>query len=95
MLPTANAARKGLNLCPLILGCARSALMLGQVPPEAEGVPVRLTRIQEEKVPGRWLTNCPVDLGELSLRTNWDFLSLRAVHSSDQGVLIMITENIG
>ena len=51
--------------------------MLGQVPPEAEGVPVRLTRIQEEKVPGRWLTNCPVDLGELYLRT-----SPRAVHLS-------------
>ena len=34
------------------------------------------------KVLGRWLTSCPVDLGEFSLRANWDFLSPRAVHSS-------------
>ena len=55
----------------------------------------RSNSIPDEKVPGRWLTNCLVDLGELSLRTNWALLSLRAVHSSDQGVLITITENIG
>ena len=34
------------------------------------------------KVLGRWLTSCPVDLGELSLRANWDFLSPRASQSS-------------
>ena len=40
---TSNAARRGLNLRPLILGCARSALILGRFPLGAEGVPVRLT----------------------------------------------------
>ena len=34
------------------------------------------------KVPGKWITSCPVDLGELSLCANWAFLSTRAVHSS-------------
>ena len=29
-----------------------------------------------------WLTNCPVDLGELSLCANWDFINYRSVHSS-------------
>ena len=33
------------------------------------------------KVPGRWLTNCLVDLGELSLHENWDLLSPMSVHS--------------
>ena len=36
----------------------------------------------DEKVPGRWLTNCLVDLGELYLRANWALLSPRAVHLS-------------
>ena len=34
----------------------------------------------DEKVTGWWLTNFPVDIGELSLRANWDLLSPRAVH---------------
>ena len=29
---------------------------------------------------GWWLNGCPVDLGELYLHENWDFLSPRAVH---------------
>ena len=37
--------------------------------------------IPDEKVPGRWLTNCPVDLGELSMHANWALLIPRAVHS--------------
>ena len=40
---TAISERRGLNLRPLVLGYVRSALMLGQVPLGAEGVPVRLT----------------------------------------------------
>ena len=38
------------------------------------------------KMPCWWLTYCLVDLGELSLRANWDLLSTKAVHSSS-GVL--------
>ena len=38
--------------------------------------------IPDEKIPGQWLTDCPVDLGELSLSANWDSLSPRDVHSS-------------
>ena len=38
--------------------------------------------VPDEKVPGRWLTNCPVDLGELSLHENWDLLSPSSVHLS-------------
>ena len=38
--------------------------------------------ITDEKVPVQWLTNCPVDIGELSLRANWALLSPRAAHSS-------------
>ena len=33
-------------------------------------------------MPGWWLTDCKVDLGESSLRAKWDFLSPRAVHLS-------------
>ena len=45
-------------------------------------------------MPGRWLTNCPVDLGELSLRENWDLLSPRAVHSSSSVLAKAIIKNI-
>ena len=38
--------------------------------------------IPDDKVPGLWLTNCPVDLGKLYLHANWDLISTRAVHSS-------------
>ena len=38
-------------------------------------------RIPDEKVPDMWLTNCPVDLGELSLRANWDLIIHRDVQS--------------
>ena len=37
-------------------------------------------QIECQKVPGQWLTNCAVDIGELSLRVNWAFLIPRAVH---------------
>ena len=36
--------------------------------------------VPDEKVPVWWLTNCPVDIGELSLHENWPLLSTRAVH---------------
>ena len=49
--------------------------------------------IPDEKVPGRWLTNCPVDLGELYLHANWDLLSPRAVHSSSSVLLKAIIRN--
>ena len=42
----------------------------------------KLNSIPVEKVLGWWLTNCPVDLGELSLRSNWALINTRAVHSS-------------
>ena len=42
----------------------------------------RSNSITGEKVPGRWITNCPVDLGELSLRTNWYLISPMDVRSS-------------
>ena len=38
--------------------------------------------IPDKKVPGRWITNCPVDLGLLNLLANWALLSPRAVHLS-------------
>ena len=50
-------------------------------------------RMPDEKVPGRWLTSCPVDLGELSLRADWDLLSLRAIHSSSSVLEKAITRN--
>ena len=49
--------------------------------------------IPDEKMPGQWLTNGPVDLGELSLRTNWDLLSPRAVHSSSSVLAKAIIKN--
>ena len=50
--------------------------------------------ILDENVPGRWLTNCPVDLGELSMRANWAFISPRAVHSSSSVSAKAIIKNI-
>ena len=50
--------------------------------------------IPDKKVPGRWLTNCPVNLGELSMRANWDLLSPRAVHSSSSILAKAIIKNI-
>ena len=38
--------------------------------------------LTDKMVPGRWLTNFLVDLGELYLRANLNFLSPRAIHSS-------------
>ena len=38
--------------------------------------------IPDEKMLDWWLTNCPGDLGELSLRVNWYLLGPRDVHSS-------------
>ena len=42
----------------------------------------RSKSIPDEKVPGRWLTNFPVDLGELSLCAHWALLSPKVVHLS-------------
>ena len=42
----------------------------------------KLNIIPDDKMLGRWLTNCLVDLGELSLRENWALLSPRDVHLS-------------
>ena len=53
----------------------------------------RLKHIPDKKVPGRWLTNCPVDLGELSLRANWALLSPRAVHLSSSVLAKAIIKN--
>ena len=36
----------------------------------------------EEKVPGLWIVNFPVDIGELSLHESWDLLSPRAIYLS-------------
>ena len=38
--------------------------------------------MSDVKVPGLWITSCPVDLGELSLHTNWALISPRTVQSS-------------
>ena len=38
--------------------------------------------VPDVKVPGRWLTSCPVYIDELSLRKNWALISPRAVDSS-------------
>ena len=43
---------------------------------------------------GRLLTNCPVDLGELSLCENWDLLSPRGFHSSSSVSVKAIIKNI-
>ena len=34
----------------------------------------------DEKVPSWCLTNCLVDIGEVSLRVNWDLLNPRAIN---------------
>ena len=49
--------------------------------------------IPDEKVLGRWLTNCPVDLGELYLHANQALLSSRAVHSSSSVLAKAIIKN--
>ena len=53
----------------------------------------RLKHIPDKKVPGRCLTNCPVDLGELYLRTNWAFISPISVHSSSSILTKAIIKN--
>ena len=42
---------------------------------------------------GRWLTHCPVDLGELYLRVNWALLNPRAVQLSSSVSLKYIIRN--
>ena len=49
--------------------------------------------IPDDKVPGLWITNCPFDIGELSLRENWALLSLRDVHSSSSVLAKAIIKN--
>ena len=44
-------------------------------------------------MPGWWLINCPVGLGELSLRENWDLLSPRFIHSSSSVLAKAIIKN--
>ena len=44
-------------------------------------------------MPGRWITNFPVDLGDLSLRANWGLLDPRAVHSSSSVSAKVIIKN--
>ena len=48
----------------------------------------------DKKVPGRWLTNCTVDLGELSLHENWALIRPRAVHLSSSVLEKAIIKNI-
>ena len=38
--------------------------------------------VPDKKVLGQWLTNCPVDIGEFSLRENGYLLSPRSAHLS-------------
>ena len=45
------------------------------------------------KVPIRWLTSCPVDIGKLSLHKNWDLLSPRTIHLYSSVFLKSITRN--
>ena len=54
----------------------------------------RSNSIPDKKVPDQWLTNCPVDIGEFSLRTSWDLLSPRAVHLSYSVLAKSIIKNI-
>ena len=54
----------------------------------------KLNIIPDDKMLGRWLTNCLVDLGELSLRTNWALRIPRAVHSSSIVLAKAIIKNI-
>ena len=48
----------------------------------------------DEKVLVRWITNCPVDISELSLSENWALLSSRAVHLSSSVSEKAIIKNI-
>ena len=52
------------------------------VPSSTWSIQNKSNSIPDEKVPVWWITNCPIDLGELSLRANWALLSPRAVHLS-------------
>ena len=54
----------------------------------------KLNSIPDEKVPDWWLTNCLVDLDELSLRANWALVSPRAVHLSSSASAKAIFKNI-
>ena len=63
-------------------------------PSSTSSIQNRSNSIPDEKVLGRWLTNCPVDLGELSLRKNWALLSPRAIHSSSIVSTKSIIKNI-
>ena len=53
----------------------------------------RSNSVPYKKVPVWWLTNCPVDLGDFSLRANWDLLSLRAVQLSSSVLVKAIIKN--
>ena len=46
------------------------------------------------KLAGWWLTNFPVDLGELSLCENWALINPRTVHSSPSVSAKAIIRNI-
>ena len=50
-------------------------------------------RVPDKKVSGQWLTNCPVDLGELYLFYDWDLLNPRAAHSSSSDSKKSIIKN--
>ena len=62
-------------------------------PSSTQSMQNRLNSIPDENVPGRWITSCPVDLGELSLRTNWVMISPRAVQSSSSVLAKAIIKN--
>ena len=47
----------------------------------------------DKKVPGNWLTNFLVDLGELYSHENWALLNLRAIHSSSSVLAKAIIRN--
>ena len=46
------------------------------------------------RVSGRWLTGCPVDIGELSMCANWGFKSPKSVHLSSSVLEKAIIRNI-
>ena len=53
----------------------------------------RSNSVPDKKMPGRWLNNCLVDLGEFSLRANWALFSPRAIHSSSSVLVKVVIKN--
>ena len=54
----------------------------------------RLNRARDEKVPGQGLTNCPFDLGDFSLRENWDLINHNNMVSSTSTNMSFISNTL-